>query len=291
MKQLFLLSLFALFATTIFAQSMSNDERYDIAYNHYINGRIDMALNEARLIDTPDGELLVALCREQQGFDRAAIRIYKKLINEYNNPMAAYYYAAKLYKGGHYDDALKMIQKSILLDKNIPESHKLLASIMVVKGERYKAMLSLYYFLLINDNPDNQIIVYNQLISLWRQSAQHINILQKKRNLSKFDIATEAFVSSVANNDSIYNLEGQQAIEALADKTKQFFEYLANNSEDNLDFWQMAYTEFFIMLVPRNYIEPFVYYISDKTYHSQVLLWINDNKILFNEFSLWMEAQ
>lgn len=286
----FFISILVFFVQTLSAQKMSDNERYELAYNHFQNGRFDLAVAEAKHIATDDAQLLIAQCYEGQGYDRAAIRIYKKLISQ-NNAKAAYYYAAKLYKRGKNDDALSMTQKSISIDKNIPEAHQLLASIMANKGERYKAMLALYYFMLINDNEDSQRLAYQQLVILWRRSAQFIDILGKRNKPSKIDNLIENEIRQLATDDSIAKLEGTESIKAVNSYTQKFFEFLLNNTEDNLDFWQITYTDFFVTLVPRNFIEPYVYFIADATYHPQVLEWINNNQYLFNEFRIWMEAQ
>ena len=290
MKYLAIIALMLLPLTAAKAQTSSDSARYEQAYHLYEVGRIHDAVTLAKQIPTEKGRLLVALCRERQGFDRAAARIYKKLIAD-GNAMAAYYYAAKLFRGGHLDKAEQTVQQSITLDRNIPESHLLLASIMATKGERYKAMLPLYYFLLINDNTDNQRLAHRQLVVLWRKSAKVIRMINTQTEQTDFDLNTERYIDSIATSDSIASLEGSEAIAELSRLTQLLLAHLLDTSEENLDFWQVTYTDFLVKLVPRNFVEPYVRYISDATYHPQVLAWINDNQHLFNEFRLWMTAQ
>lgn len=269
---------------------------YELALTRFEQGKTSLAMSESKRLTYndcllyTDAMLLVAACRERQGFDRAAVRIYKKLIRT-NSAAAANQYATMLHRKGRNGQAEEMARKSISIDKNVPQAHLLLADIMISKGERYKAMLSLYYFLLINDNAESQRVAYKQLVSLWRRSAQAIEVLKHPAKGEKFNAGVEQQIKTWATNDSIAHLEGIEAIEALHNKTTLLFDYLLQTSEQNLDFWQVTYTDFLVTLQPRNFTLPYIYYISDATYHPQVLAWVNENMHLFNEFRLWMEAQ
>lgn len=280
-----------------FLRAGGDEAEYEIALTHYYMGKIPMALSETKQIVKrdnvfyKDAMVLMGLCRERQGLDRAAKRIYKKMIED-GSAWAAYYYAAMMQRQGHLDKAEEMVQKSIRLDKGIPESHFLLSTIMAQKSERFKAMLPLYYYLLINDDEDNQRLAYANLIRLWRRSAKAIEILRsQKRKADKFNDQVELLIDRLATSDSIAQMKGKEQIDELKAKTQSLMAYLLDSSEDNLDFWQVTYTDFFVKLVPRNFLEPYVYHISDATHHPVVLDYVAQNEYLFNEFRLWMEAQ
>ena len=280
-----------------FMMAGCEESQYEIAATHYMMGKVGQALSECKSIIDADGkyaldaEVLTGLCREKQGFERAAKHIYKKLVSEKNSARAAYHYAAMLMRKGHLDDAEAMVQKSILIDKASPESHYLLASIEALKSNRFKTMLPLYYFLLINTDEDAQRQAYTQLVSLWRRSAQAMQLIKSKRDVDPFNDDVDAHINQWATSDSIAHLSGQEAIEALCGRTDMLLQYLQENSENNLDFWQVAYSDFLVTLVPRNFVRPYVYYISDAKYHAEVLQWVSEEEYLFNEFRLWMEAQ
>lgn len=280
-----------------FLKAGGDEAEYEIALTHYYMGKIAMSLSECKTIVAKDNaysmdaNVLMGLCRERQGFDRAAKRIYKKMVGQ-GSARAAYYYAVMMQKKGHLADAEEMVQKSIRLDKGIPESHFLLSTIMAQKSERFKAMLPLYYYLLINDDEDNQRVAYANLIRLWRRSAKALEILKdSKRQPDKFNDGVERYIEQLATSDSIAQMNGEEQIEALRERTYELMKHLLEVSEENLDFWQVTYTDFFVKLVPRNFVEPYVYYISDVTHHAIVLDYVARNEYLFNEFRLWMEAQ
>lgn len=288
-----------LLCQTANAQSIAYKDSvdFDLAMLHYNTGKISLCVSECKRIIksesyyTDDARVLLAKCRDTQGFYRVARHQYRKLVAE-GNAEAAYYYGAMLVRRGHYAEAENMLQKAIIGNKNNADAHLMLAMIEANQGQRFKAIMPLYYFMLINTNEEKQIMAYNRLLSLWRQSAKALVMIKDKKQSDTFNDATDAAISTWATSDSIINLKGKAQIEKLNQYTNQLFGYLLSHSEQNLDFWQVAYTDFFVTLVPRNFVESYVYYISDAAHHAEVLEWIAGAEgNLFNEFRLWMEAQ
>ena len=272
---------------------------YELAAAHFDMGNTTLAQSQteraARMGGdyTYDAELLSARCRELHGFTSKARKTYLKLLSDkrYTSGKAGYYYARMLYNSHKSDEAVEQLQRSILTDRTLPEAHLLLATIMAERGERFHSMLPLYYFLLISDDFETKTLAYKQLVLLWKHSGQPWHPLSPKPRLASFDEKVETMIAVISPNDSLSVLTGAQAIEGLYDRTRQLFEYLLETSENNLDFWQVVYTDFFVTLLPRNFLLPYIYHISNDVYHTEVLTWIAQNPYLFNEFSLWMEAQ
>lgn len=279
-----------------FLRAGGDEAEYEVALTHYTMGKIAMAISECKAIVqrdnafSIDAEVLIGLCRERQGYERVAKRIYRRM-TEKGSAMAAYYYARMMQRKGRLDEAEEMAQKSILIDNCIPEVHFLLSTIMAQKCERYKAMMPLYFFLIVNNDENNQRLAYSNLIRLWRRSASTMNILKKDLKKDEMTIRIENYIESIATSDSIANLDGREQIEALLKNTDGLINFLLNETENNLDFWQVVYADFFVKLAPRNFIKPYVYYISDASHHAAVLEYVAQDEFLFNEFRLWMSAQ
>lgn len=302
-RALFTLFVIFSFCANDYGQRYLNDYAYDEeahyqqAMSLFEQTKIALCVEECKTLIKHDGKrtedalILLALCREIQGFDRAAIHIYKRLV-EQNSAAGAFHYGVMMEKKGKLNEAESLFQKSITLDRTLTESHLHLSNIMLIQGHRFKAMMPLYYALLVSSNRQTQEHAYSQLLNLWRKSAQAIDILNKKKETSNsFNISMDNYISSIATTDSISSLEGAAQIKKLYEYTSLLFKHLLETSENNLDFYQIYYTDFFVTLVPRNFVEPYIYYISDIKHHPIVLEWINDNGYLFNEFRLWMEAQ
>lgn len=284
-------------ATAIYQSLHTEEAQYELAVTYYTMGRTTLALSLSQEIADQQGvmadqaSLLIARCRDDQGYTTAAKRIFKRLVDK-QNPDAAYYYALMQYRSGHVAETTDMLMKAIRWDASIPEAHLLLSEIMTNRGERFKAMMPLYYFLLIATDDAQRLRAYNQLIALWRQSAVAIDILHiNRQSPDRFNDKTDAMIRQWATSDSIAIVDGSEQVERLLIQTNRLFRYLLDNSQDNLDFWQLAYTDFFVTLVPRNFVAPFVYFISDTRHHAVVLDWIAQQEYLFAEFMLWMEAQ
>ncbi len=293
-----LVFIFFSFSIISHAQVINQDSiDYDLAMLHYNTGKMSLCVAECRALIkgggyyADDARVLLAMCRDSQGFYRVARRMYRKLVAQ-DNASAAYHYGSMLARRGHLDEAERMFQKAIIGDKSNAQAHLHLASVMATQGERFKAMLPLYYFLLVNNDEEKQIIAYNQLISLWRHSAQAMNLIKSSRKNDTFNDEVDKQISMWVTSDSITHLDAKAQIAKLAEYTNQLFGYLLNCSEKNLDFWQVAYTDFFVTLVPRNFTTPYVYHISSAAHKPEVLEWLaGGNGDLFNEFRLWMEAQ
>lgn len=271
---------------------------YYLAQHHYNVGKVALCVSECKSIidaDTyyaTDAKVLLALCRERQGYERAAVRLYKKLVNEDKSASGAFHYASMLTRKGKLNMAQEVCQKAIRYDKSMSDAHHLLSTIMATKGYRFEAMMPLYYFLLINDNQEQQKIAYKQLISLWRRSSQTMNLLKKPMAPDPFNDNMNKMINQWTTSDSIASMKGKDQIIELGRKTENLFDYLLSNSEQNLDFWQVMYSDFFVQLSPRNFLMPYIYYISDASHHGEVLEWISGPEgDMFNEFRLWMEAQ
>ncbi len=283
-------------AIYLFEEVGSYEATYEKAVTQYMLGRNSAAIATAKRLKKIDNDyaldasVLIGQCRENQGFEFAAKRIYIKTTKK-GSSAAATKFAQMMYRKGHLDKAQTYAQKAIGLNISNAEAHMVLASVMANKGARFKAMMPLYYYLIINTLEDNQRLAYAQLTSLWRRSAKAINIFRQQSPSDPFNDAVDAQIEAWATDDAITQAEGSVAVEMLLDMTEKLFNYLLENSELNLDFWQLTYTDFFVKLPPRNFVEPFVYFISSATHQAAALEYVSREAYLFNEFRLWMEAQ
>ncbi len=288
-------------ALYLFSQVPGDEATYEVAVTQYLLGQNSSSIATCRRIIDKDNEysldarVLMGQCRQQQGFDLAAKHIYKKAIAD-GSSNAASKYAQMMYRKGHLSEAQDLAQQAISLNESNAEAHLTLAAAMANQGKRFEAMMPLYYYLLIASSDDDREIAYTQLISLWRRSSKTLVWLQSDEE--KKEMAKEGFCKTVndridswTTSDSIAHATGTEAIELLLQQTNRLFNYLLDHSENNLDFWQLHYSDFFVRLVPRNFTEPFVYFISSTRYNTEVLTYIASNPVLFNEFRLWMEAQ
>ncbi len=285
-------------ALYLFTTVGTDEATFEAATTQYLLGQSSSAIATCRrLVDSQseyalDARVLIGQCRQQQGFDFAAKRIYQKAIDDGSSAAAAKY-GQMMYAKGHLNDAQSLAQQAITLNPSNAEAHLLLAGVMANQGKRFEAMMPLYYFLLIADNDDDRNLAYTQLMSLWRRSSKSLNFLKapEKPDPHDFCARINAQIDTWTTSDSIAHAEGSKAIRMLHEQTDRLFRFLLDESEQNLDFWQITYSDFFVRLVPRNFVEPYVYFISSTRFNADVLTYVAENPVLFNEFRLWMEAQ
>ena len=283
-------------ALSDFLKVSDEEANYEIAATHYEMGQIALAVSECKAIIkqnnlmADDANLLLAACREVQGFDRAAKHIYKKLIKR-GNAMASYRYAALVSRSGHNTEAIANLQTAITRDRNIVEAHLLLANILANQGERFKAMMPLYYYLLIADDSNQKLLAYKQLTILWRKSANLMQTLRINHVPDAFNDEVDKQIAQWADNDSIASDNAFVAVPLLVQQTNKLFSHLRSHGEMNLDFWQVCYSDFFTLIDERGFTDSFVHFISDARFHSYSVLWVTEHANEFNEFQLWMQAQ
>lgn len=274
-----------------------DEAQFEIASLLYNQNRYSEAISECKkLIEAGgdyalDARVLMGQCRRAQGYDFAAKRIFKKALAD-GSSNAALEMAHMLYAKGRLTEAEHYAQQAIQLNVGNAEAHFTLASVMESRGLRFEAMMPLYYYLLISDNDAQRDLAYRLLTHLWCRSSTYVDLLHRGRpSTSAFNDAVNRQIDSWTTDDSPARAQGVEAIEKVYALTDSLFRHLLQNSENNLDFWQLTYTDFMVKLVSRNFVRPMAYHIASQTYKAEVLAYTAQDTYLYNEFSLWMEAQ
>ncbi len=268
---------------------------YELAYTHLINKNYILAMISAKRASDlngsyrTDARLVLSQCYIARGELRRAMRMLKTLPGD--DSRVAYNKAVVCYRNQKLDDAEVFAQQAITVDKSFVEAHLLLSYVMIDKGERMKAMLPLYYFLLLNNDNEDAVDAVKQLNALWTAGSARLIGRQKKTESRGFYFKADAFIENVARDEIAQAANNGEKIARLVRETKQLFGYLKDKSEDNFDFYQIAYSDFFIQLFDQGYSEPFVNYACYEIYKVDVIDWIAGNGEQFNRFRIWMEAR
>ncbi len=284
-------------AIAIYNQLTIPTARVEKAFTLIEMGQVAYALSEAKQMlaqdDFPlhdDALLVLARCREIQGHTSAARRAYRRLAT-HEHAEGLYYYAVYKYKRHKYADAEKLLIRSISSDKTLPASHRLLSAVEVELGHRYRAILPLYYYLLIASDSDREKNIM-QLRTLWRKQIQYIDLFQKPNqdSDSPYNVAMDKYIASISS-DSIAHLERVNLIRSITSLTEKLFAEILVSSADNLDFWQVAYADIFVDIHSRGYTSSLINFYFAPTYNADVLLFLADNGLVFNDFRLWIESR
>jgi len=170
-----------------------------------------------------------------------------------------------------------------------------LASIMKVNKQRVKAMLSLYYFLLLEPNSKRSLTNLNILKSLLNQgvkktSANKINVNVPISD-SKDSVWGAAEMAVSLSSASRYTDEKKikSDMESFAETNKTLFGILGELKKDNKNLWWDLYVTKFYDLVQSHNCEAFSYYISQSANSDEVKNWIASNPDKMQAFKDWMK--
>jgi tetratricopeptide (TPR) repeat protein len=278
------------------AMDKNNDRAlYELAYTHLLSNNITLAMiNAGRVVKMggaygTDAGVVLAQCYIARGELRRAMRELNKLPD--NDSRVPYNKALVFYKEGKLEEAGKFAQKAIADDKTFADAHLLLSYICLDSGERLKSMLPLYYYLLLNNDTGESAEAVAQLNGLWAPGSGRLISRKKEGQGQRFYAGADAFIESLTKNDGIPAKGDGQYIERLTRLTKGLFDYLKSRSDANFDFYQIAYSDFFIQLFDQGYTDSFVNYICYQPFKASVLEWISGHGSEFDNFRIWMEAR
>ena len=271
---------------------------YELAYTHLVLSHYTLAITPAKKAMAMSGEyrvdaaLVLAQSYVSRGEYKRAQRLFLTLEDDARTDERIPYQFASLYlKMWELDNAEAEVQKAIVLNRSFVDAHLLLSNILIEKGMRVKAMLSLYFYIFLNNDNEDGINAAKQLDKLWKASSGRVLYFLKPTPARDIYFEADQYIKTICTNDSITSFQGADAIRLLSQYTDGLFGFFKTHSGDNFDFYQLIYLDFFIELQSKGYVEPFVYFVSNAQWHAQVLEWIASNEQQFNAFRIWMETR
>ncbi len=283
-------------AINVYAQVKTDEARLAMADTYYEMGNIVAALDRAKWMIKDDkfelkddARLIEARCRERQGFDSAAQRIYRKLARA-GHAEASYYYASMMHKKGHLAKASALCQEAIRKQPSLTPAHLLLSETETMRGHRYQAMLPLMrYLLTASDEGRSQNA--ERIIEMWKKGWGGLDPLKTRQPEEVYSERMEIVIDSLSAAMKPKGSTPGDVIENLVERTDSLASYMRGTGEENLDFWQVTYADFLIELHARGYVRAMIYFIFNGTYKPEVLAWLSENAGYFEGFSVWLEGR
>ncbi len=232
-------------------------------------------------------------------FERAE-KVYKEGLSEFPDDLHLQYNLANsYYKAKKYDAAEIEVAKVINIDPGYGEAHLLLAYVNYDRGERIRAMLPLYYYLLIKQDDERAEGVYDFLNMLWSQGIRTKAQRSQKAYNSGLEISffdqlecqLAEFEKNYVVNDSSYDKKENLNILKLAHNTEALFQICSANLESDYDLWWQRYMGLYNRVYSKNYVECLCNFIASCKYEQDVLYWLSLNHAKFNGFVNWMEIE
>lgn len=226
-----------------------------------------------------------------QGKSSKAIKTYEKAIKDFDNYLLYYNYAITCLNVGKTDKAYDAALKAISNNPSHASSHLILSKIMEKKGSRIKAMLPLYFFLLIEPNSNRASVEYNTLRNyidhgVTQTSEKNINVVVPMDKDPDFG-AAEMMISLSKASNSLEENKKKTDLELFAENNESLFTILGELKKENSGFWWDFYVPFFYKMANENLAEAFSYYISQSK-GEQANEWLEKNNDEFERFKSWM---
>lgn len=270
---------------------------YEIAFSYFSDKNYKNAeIYSKKVIDLKKGHLLSAYISygnalDMQGKTKKAMKSYEKAMKDFDNYLLYYNHAITCFNSGNTDKAYESAIKAITNNSTHASSHLVLSKIMEKKGSRIKAMLPLYFFLLLEPNSNRAAIEYQTLKNyidhgVTQTSEKNINVTVPIDNDPDFSAAEMMISLSKASNSLEENKE-KAGIELFAENNDSLFRILGELKKGNSGFWWDFYVPFFYGMANENLSKSFSYYIS-LSKGEEVNNWIKENNVEFEKFENWI---
>ena len=274
--------------------------RYELALSHMELGNFSEAIQHYKKMIRADGaKMLDAFFMKGQaqyllGNRKKAVKTYRQAIEIFPNDPLLYYNLARYeHEGKEYNQAELHLSEAIYLNKNHPSSHLLMAYIAIAKNDRIKAMLSLYYFLVLEPNSERAVTAYQILLRLQKEniSQEHyadLDLKTKENEQDDFKIANILISFLLASQEE--QLMAQSSSEAFFIRNEIIFKTLSELKSQKNGFWWNTYVSFFQEISEIGYGEVFSYHISQTMLNSQSSEWVTNNTDKVNKFYDWLKV-
>lgn len=273
---------------------------YEIASTYFHQQDYKNAeLHSKKVIDQNDKNQLLAYIvygnsLDMQGQTKEAIKSYERAMKDFDNFLLYYNYAITCLNSGDEEKAYESAIKAIKNNPSHSSSHLLLSKIMEKKGSRIKAMLPLYFFLLLEPNSTRSKVEYQNLRNyidkgIAKSAENTINVLVPMDNDADFSAAEMAISLSKASN-TIEENKGKRDLDLFAENNNMIFSILGELKKENTGFWWEFYVPFFSDLSKEKFTRPYTYYIS-LSEGEEAISWIESNTEEFEKFKNWMNKK
>ncbi len=226
-----------------------------------------------------------------QGKTKQAIKVYEKAFDDFDYYLLYYNHAIACFNSGNLDKAYHSAIKAITNNSSHASSHLILSKIMEKQGDRIKAMLPLYFFLLIEPNSSRSAVEYPKLrnyidYGVNKKANNDINVSVPTNDDPNFGAAEMMLSLSKASN-SLEENKGKNELTLFAENSNGLFSILGELKKENSGFWWDFYVPFYYDLANENLTEAFSYYIS-LSQGNEVNKWFDENDEEFQRFKEWM---
>jgi tetratricopeptide (TPR) repeat protein len=287
-------------AIAIFQQALKIDKEdavanYELANSYYSNKEYEKALKFSQKVINKNKKYLLAAyllsgsCLTDMGNLAEANKVFETAARKYTHHyLIQYNLGINNYNLKNYDKALKHAKKSVFIKPMHASSHLLLAALNEIKGNRVKAAMSYYFFLLLEPSTPRSVKALVELKGLMKVLMSNEKgatpsddpLLMTKYRLSQIDFSRK---------------KGESKMDAFVNKTKYFFKTIGSVQKKTPypSVWGNIYAPLLYRLGRSRHVTAYCYFIHQKIITKEVAAW---NKSKRNQkstvaFQYWMGKQ
>ncbi len=270
---------------------------YELSYSYLAKSDYKQAEKYSkRVIQMKDDQMLSGYITygsalDLQGKTKKSIKAYEEAMQYFDHYLLYYNHAISCYNLGDDQKAGSSAIKAIHNYPSHASSHLILSKIMDAQGSRVKAMLPLYFFLLIEPGSQRAAIEYKTMRAYHAQgiSAEgnhQINVNVNTDSDADFGAAELMLsLSNVANTTELG--EGKTDLELFAENNDRLFKILGELKKENTGFWWDFYVPFFDQMAQENLTETYTYYIS-QSLGDAATNWLTEHPDEFKQFKAYI---
>jgi tetratricopeptide (TPR) repeat protein len=269
--------------------------RYELAYTWYTKGDFKKAIEHSQVVVQVkkdywiDAIVIYGASYENLGKSKRAIKIFEEGLKERPDHAQLRYNAALSYFNlKQYDLAERYLTIAVEQDKANTSAHLLLANVELVRGEKLKSMMALYYFLLLEQNTDRTIKAFDMLQAIWENLAKSGEAIGTSKTTT-FSSPFKNVELKLATNQ--LGLQLPTELQTFTARS-QYFTQCLSAEVGNIDgFWKLVYVDFYADIDKKGFALPFANFAAQSKYKDDVVQWLGTHYKLFGEFTKWMSAQ
>ncbi|MEI6089733.1 MAG: tetratricopeptide repeat protein [bacterium] len=274
---------------------------YEMSYSCYSAQRYDEAVDfSEKVIDLESGFLheayiVLGSSYDMLGKQRKAIKAYKKALKIFpKSNMLNYNLALTLFNKEDYEEAEEAATNAILANPYHASSHFLLGSIKTQIGERVKALLPLYYYLILEPDKPRSKLAYrtiNQLLGSGTRESDGNTIQAIIPGYAKTDdsfLSVEMFLALSSASKFLKKDEPTNEMEEFIKTNRMLFDVVERTGKaEKGSVWDFYILKFRDLLKTEN-ADAFSYFISISTYPDVVTKWFSENPDKLEKLKNWM---
>lgn len=233
---------------------------------------------------------------DELGQREKALKIFDEGMKNFpDDHLLAYNKGLTLYRMKRFREAEAVLCHSVQLRPSHPGSHLLLAYTEAELGNRVKAMLPLYFFLLIESRTERSKTAWEMLASL-----QVKGMTQEKTGKISLRIPSREDTDSLGVLDMTVSMVAAASIAGKTDSTElgrfaernsTFFSVLSEIKKNIYSLWWNLYIPFLSEVYTSGNTQAFSYYISRGARPEEAEAWFTKNPDKMNRFADWFGKQ